>query len=68
LRYGAYGDLFLSPLPSVEYVLETTLSDYIIVTNCPMYEALRLSVIRLVKVYSLAGFELGGLEKSIEEG
>jgi len=66
LRYGAYGDLALFSLFSVEYILEPTLSDYIIVANNPMYEALRLGVIELIKVYSLAGFKLGELEKSVK--
>jgi len=67
LRYGAYGDLLLF-LPSLaSNTLEAALSDYAIVTDHPMYKALRMSVRRVVKIYPPAGFRPGALEKDVME-
>jgi len=65
LRYGVYGDLLIFFPSLASNILEAALSDYAIVTDHPMYEALRLSVGRVVKIYPPAGFRPGELEEDI---
>jgi len=65
LRYGAYGDLLLFYPSLVSNILEAALSDYAIVVDHPMYEVLKLSVGRVVKIYPPAGFRPGELNEDI---
>jgi len=67
LRYGAYGELLLFYPSLALNILEAALSDYAIVVDHPMYEVLRLSVGRVVKIYPPAGFRPGALEKDVVE-